>query len=123
MAFEYLDRNDLVHVAPEQIVQQEKSTQDLSSEARGEYPVNSRPNAKKQADTEKAPAAAQAPALKVTRDAQSAANSTMMGDAPLCPNCGHTTIRNGTCYKCLNCGESLGCSWYGNYNEKTYDRQ
>ena len=31
-------------------------------------------------------------------------------DAPLCPSCGHITVRNGFCYKCLNCGESLGCS-------------
>ena len=31
-------------------------------------------------------------------------------DAPLCPCCGHITVRNGACYKCLNCGESLGCS-------------
>lgn len=31
-------------------------------------------------------------------------------DAPLCPYCGQTTVRNGACYKCLNCGESLGCS-------------
>ncbi|MGQ0848952.1 MAG: TSCPD domain-containing protein, partial [Actinomycetota bacterium] len=34
----------------------------------------------------------------------------MMGDAPLCDTCGHITIRNGSCYKCLNCGNSLGCS-------------
>jgi len=31
-------------------------------------------------------------------------------DAPTCPNCGHITVRNGACYKCHNCGESLGCS-------------
>jgi len=31
-------------------------------------------------------------------------------DAPSCPNCGHMAVRNGACYKCLNCGESLGCS-------------
>ena len=30
--------------------------------------------------------------------------------APTCPNCGHIAVRNGACYKCLNCGESLGCS-------------
>jgi predicted amidophosphoribosyltransferase len=30
--------------------------------------------------------------------------------APTCPNCGHTTVRNGACYKCNNCGDSLGCS-------------
>jgi ribonucleoside-diphosphate reductase alpha chain len=31
-------------------------------------------------------------------------------DAPLCNVCGHVTVRNGACYKCLNCGESQGCS-------------
>ncbi|CAN5733244.1 hypothetical protein BH23CHL2_BH23CHL2_04590 [soil metagenome] len=36
--------------------------------------------------------------------------SAMMGDAPMCDVCGHITIRNGACYKCLNCGNSLGCS-------------
>jgi ribonucleoside-diphosphate reductase alpha chain len=36
--------------------------------------------------------------------------SEMMGDAPFCDVCGHITIRNGACYKCLNCGNSLGCS-------------
>ncbi len=34
----------------------------------------------------------------------------MMGDAPACNECGHITVRNGSCYKCLNCGTSLGCS-------------
>ena len=33
-----------------------------------------------------------------------------MGDAPLCDTCGHITIRNGSCYRCLNCGDSKGCS-------------
>ncbi len=36
--------------------------------------------------------------------------SSMMGDAPLCSTCGHITIRSGSCYKCLNCGTSVGCS-------------
>ncbi len=36
--------------------------------------------------------------------------SSMMGDAPFCDVCGHITVRNGACYKCLNCGNSLGCS-------------
>ena len=31
-------------------------------------------------------------------------------DAPTCPNCGHVAVRNGACFKCMNCGESLGCS-------------
>ena len=33
----------------------------------------------------------------------------MMGDAPPCDSCGHTTVRNGSCYRCLNCGNTLGC--------------
>lgn len=33
-----------------------------------------------------------------------------MGDAPPCDSCGHTTVRNGSCYRCLNCGNSMGCS-------------
>ena len=36
--------------------------------------------------------------------------SNMMGDAPFCTNCGHVTVRSGSCYKCLNCGNSMGCS-------------
>ncbi len=34
----------------------------------------------------------------------------MMGDAPVCDVCGHITVRNGACYRCLNCGNSMGCS-------------
>ncbi len=33
-----------------------------------------------------------------------------MQDAPACANCGAITVRNGACYKCLNCGNSMGCS-------------
>jgi ribonucleoside-diphosphate reductase alpha chain len=31
-------------------------------------------------------------------------------DDPLCPNCGTLTQRNGSCHRCPQCGESLGCS-------------
>jgi ribonucleoside-diphosphate reductase alpha chain len=31
-------------------------------------------------------------------------------DAPPCPECGAITIRSGACYKCMQCGTSLGCS-------------
>lgn len=32
------------------------------------------------------------------------------GDAPDCDVCGFKTVRNAACYKCLNCGNSMGCS-------------
>jgi len=37
-------------------------------------------------------------------------NAQFMGDAPACDVCGSITVRNGTCYRCLNCGNSMGCS-------------
>ena len=43
-------------------------------------------------------------------DAVNAAAKSMQSDAPACNTCGHITVRSGTCYKCLNCGNSMGCS-------------
>jgi ribonucleoside-diphosphate reductase alpha chain len=34
----------------------------------------------------------------------------MQADAPACDVCGTITVRSGTCYKCMNCGNSMGCS-------------
>lgn len=31
-------------------------------------------------------------------------------DAPPCDQCGNITVRNGTCFRCANCGNSMGCS-------------
>jgi ribonucleoside-diphosphate reductase alpha chain len=31
-------------------------------------------------------------------------------DAPSCADCGAIMVRNGACYKCLNCGSTSGCS-------------
>ncbi len=33
-----------------------------------------------------------------------------MEDAPICDACGSLTVRNGACYRCFNCGNSMGCS-------------
>ncbi len=40
----------------------------------------------------------------------SEAMSSLQSDAPACDGCGSITVRNGTCYRCLNCGASMGCS-------------
>jgi ribonucleoside-diphosphate reductase alpha chain len=34
----------------------------------------------------------------------------LQADAPPCAECGMLMVRNGACYKCLNCGSTLGCS-------------
>jgi len=33
-----------------------------------------------------------------------------LDDAPTCAGCGSIMVRNGSCYKCINCGETSGCS-------------
>ncbi len=33
-----------------------------------------------------------------------------LGDAPSCHTCGAIMIRNGSCYKCVECGSTSGCS-------------
>ena len=48
--------------------------------------------------------------LNVQQDALNVQLSHLMGDAPMCATCGHVTVRNGSCYRCLNCGNSMGCS-------------
>jgi ribonucleoside-diphosphate reductase alpha chain len=50
-------------------------------------------------------AASAAKALKVEVVAPKHTSS----DAPACTTCGHSTVRSGTCYKCLNCGSTTGC--------------
>ena len=49
----------------------------------------------------------QAPIAVASRSEQFASFQT---DAPACDSCGAITVRNGNCYLCHNCGNSMGCS-------------
>ncbi len=46
----------------------------------------------------------------VATSSLSVAMQNAQADAPACDCCGSITVRSGTCYKCLNCGASMGCS-------------
>jgi ribonucleoside-diphosphate reductase alpha chain len=48
--------------------------------------------------------------LQIVVDPLSQQGTEMQADAPACDVCGSITVRSGTCYKCLNCGNSMGCS-------------
>ena len=48
--------------------------------------------------------------LAIVVDALSQQGAELQSDAPACDVCGSITVRSGTCYKCLNCGNSMGCS-------------
>ena len=47
---------------------------------------------------------------KRSRQAASEQFASFQTDAPACDNCGAITVRNGNCYLCHNCGNSMGCS-------------
>jgi len=47
---------------------------------------------------------------KGAEDGQGAQFARFQSDAPSCDNCGAITVRNGNCYLCHNCGNSMGCS-------------
>jgi ribonucleoside-diphosphate reductase alpha chain len=48
--------------------------------------------------------------LAIVADPMSQQGTQLQADAPACDVCGSITVRSGTCYKCLNCGNSMGCS-------------
>jgi len=103
IALEYLKRTDLVQVKPQEITPEADATKILAS------PTASSKELKEAEEILKTESK-----LPVYKIADSSVASqylgSMMGDAPFCSICGHLTVRNGACYKCLNCGNSLGCS-------------
>ncbi|MES2704043.1 MAG: vitamin B12-dependent ribonucleotide reductase [Bacteroidota bacterium] len=106
LAYEYLDRDDLVHVPdPNRMTHQQEveALQQELSQVRITAP---------QSQVQK-PKATMAPTPVGASAANSADIKKMMGtsaDAPACRNCGNITLRNGTCYMCPNCGTTTGCS-------------
>jgi ribonucleoside-diphosphate reductase alpha chain len=110
LAYEYLGRTDLVHVLDKpEVGNLGNESWDETTPTIGERaPELSEVRVLGNSDSMK-------PYIAPTKggtsmDAVSAANKSMQGDAPACNTCGHITVRSGTCYKCLNCGNSLGCS-------------
>ena len=107
LGVEYLQRYDFAQVPPEEVQLELENPTDM--------------NAHTKSDAMGAPVQPEAiePAEQVVFgfDGKEGGGSVldqqlgeMMGDAPMCDGCGHITVRNGACYKCLNCGNSMGCS-------------
>ena len=48
--------------------------------------------------------------VEATAAPESAEVENPLADTPPCTNCGHVTVRNAACFRCMNCGTSLGCS-------------
>jgi len=94
LGIEYLQRYDLAHVPP--------------ADPATQGPIETAHETATYADTR---TSTPPPVLtEKTHSSLDAQLEDMMGDAPVCDVCGHITVRNGACYKCLNCGNSMGCS-------------
>ena len=104
LAYEYLDRDDLVHVLdPEHVSKLDQANHELS-QVRITAPA---------ATNETVKAVAPKPVAAAAMAVNSADTKKLMGtsaDAPACRQCGNITLRNGTCYMCPNCGTTTGCS-------------
>ncbi|OIO38678.1 MAG: ribonucleoside-diphosphate reductase, adenosylcobalamin-dependent [Candidatus Omnitrophica bacterium CG1_02_49_16] len=105
LAMEYLGRTDLVQVPP--MGTATDVTPPVSTKSK--KPAQPRP---RDESAHASASVAQEPSAGAgeNEDVLSEHLGNMMGDAPFCSLCGHVTVRNGSCYKCLNCGNSMGCS-------------
>jgi ribonucleoside-diphosphate reductase alpha chain len=135
LGVEYLHRYDLAHIKPDLETTPLDAAQQLgtppeppslkqlpASPAAAPFPPTAPAAEAKQNDTAPLPHTREAIARSAAMNETLAGGEggvgspldaqldTMMGDAPVCDVCGHITVRNGACYKCLNCGNSMGCS-------------
>jgi ribonucleoside-diphosphate reductase alpha chain len=50
------------------------------------------------------------PKREVTSAVEGLGQVVELGDAPPCQFCGSLMVRNGSCYRCMTCGSTSGCS-------------
>jgi ribonucleoside-diphosphate reductase alpha chain len=116
LAYEYLGRTDLVHVLDKPTVENLGDDDGGELSYIGGTELSSMTVSAPSANVSEthSPQKLQRAAVAVKADAgldmMNQAAKSMQSDAPACNTCGHITVRSGTCYKCLNCGNSLGCS-------------
>jgi ribonucleoside-diphosphate reductase alpha chain len=134
LGLEYLNRTDIVQNPPQDSVKEDVSSEPIQNETLPQAEeqeshqqaqieevesTNSSQTNTSQAEAQEVQFVTKVEEKETFESTDTATNSVttvqevlgdMMGDAPACPDCGHITIRNGSCYKCLNCGNSLGCS-------------
>ena len=136
LGVEYLARDELVQVPPDRSgelpeppkgIAVDAGTQLDLTDAAMETDIDAQVAAAKFVDNDtstlpeplSAPAPARAAAVISDGPGTAAAAATtaaeaslgdLMGDAPACSTCGHMTVRSGSCYVCLTCGDTTGCS-------------
>jgi len=93
---------DFVEKSPSD-VSSRASSHDVSSRAAGEgsaFSVSSRAER----------SGVEGPAVSYAHASDALKELIDMGDAPTCSTCGAIMTRNGSCYRCMSCGSTSGCS-------------
>ena len=107
LAVTYLGREDLAHVAPEDIMMRKLRPSEEDEIAEEVARKVQQKNVK--TVTEMAAVVQQETAKEAGTDYERAKQLGYTGDS--CPECGSMTmVRNGTCLKCITCGSTSGCS-------------
>ena len=116
LGFEYLNRTDLVQVKPEfkaeapvQVEEAPVQNNPIGFKQVATEPVRTKVE-QSQGENEGSNMQRSNEGLTVSSASVNDALKSMDPDSPACPSCGNATIRNGTCYKCLTCGTTTGCS-------------
>ncbi len=110
LGYEYLGRTDLVHILDKPEVNNTGADDWDDIPTNLEYEKEPELSNVRVVGSVQPKATKAAPKAETSLDAVNAAARSMQSDAPACNTCGHITVRSGTCYKCLNCGNSMGCS-------------
>ncbi len=109
LGYEYLGRTDLVHV----LDGPEHTGAEADESVPGVMPPLSNVRVTAAANSSGSAPKVVKPAVAAVQKGENSTQDymrSMQSDAPACNVCGHITVRSGTCYKCLNCGNSMGCS-------------
>lgn len=104
IGMEYLGRTDFVQVPPKEPLRADTLAN------RAATPVAEPDNVQQSLELDDVPVKSVVDPELSSSELRNQQLKSMMGDAPFCSNCGSITIRNGSCYKCDNCGNSEGCS-------------
>ncbi len=103
LGFEYLNRQEQLHIKPK--IADEVAPVDANYNlGQNEIQLPLLSETGNSSNPETSNSGAHKPVKKPVNVPQS------MGDAPACKSCGNITVRSGTCYTCLTCGTTSGCS-------------
>jgi ribonucleoside-diphosphate reductase alpha chain len=116
LALKFMPAEELGGVVSEEVARahleaaraQERAKTGAILAAASQTPPAGAPRVEAEADTDKEQARSNF--VPQSREASEAQLIQAQADAPSCPDCGSIMVRNGACYKCLNCGATSGCS-------------